>query len=282
VRHENITFERFEYGSDDLERIGGGDYRSNTVSVFLPGAGLNYKFSPSINAFVGVHRGFIPPGSSPDTQEETSINSEIGLRYYGKCLSAQIVAFNNDYKNLLGADLSSSGGAGSGDLFNGGSSIARGLELEIAFDPLANGPFDHFALPVRIAYTLTDAFFTNEFESEFGAWGNVEVGDYLPYLAPHQLSILTSLEGENFSADVSARYTSSMRTVAGQGDLIASECTDASIIIDSGLSYNVSETMSVSMGVTNLLDGAYIVSRRPYGLRPGMPRALRFGVRATF
>jgi Fe(3+) dicitrate transport protein len=282
LRHENITFERYDYGSGDLERLGDGDFRSNTVSVFLPGAGLNYDLNSNLGAFVGVHRGFIPPGSSPDTEAETSINTELGVRYSSRSLSTQLVIFNNDYENLLGADLSSSGGTGSGDLFNGGSAVARGIELEIAYDPFSDGPFDHLSLPIHLAYTYTDAHFTNEFESDFGAWGDVEVGDALPYLAPHQLSILASLEAEKFSADLSARYTAGMRTVAGQGELIENESTDASTIVDAGVKYNFSETLQFSMGVTNLMDGTYVVSRRPYGLRPGMPRALRLGVRASF
>ena len=284
VRHENITFERFDYGSDDLEREGDGNYRSNPVSVILPGAGLNYAVCESLDGFVGVHRGFIPPGSSPDTEPETSINTELGLRYSSNSLSAQLVVFNNDYENLLGADLASSGGTGSGDLLNGGSAVAKGLELEIAYDPFADGPFafDHFAMPTRIAYTYTDAQFTSAFDSDFGAWGEVEVGDRLPYLAEHQLSLITSFEVEKIAVDVSARYTSSMRTIAGQGDFIASESTDATTILDAGFRYTLSDSFTISVGATNLLDGTYIVSSRPYGLRPNMPRAIKFGIRASF
>ena len=35
-------------------------------------------------------------------------------------ISGQAVLFFNDYSNLLGSDLAAAGGAGSGDLFNGG------------------------------------------------------------------------------------------------------------------------------------------------------------------
>ena len=41
IRHERIHFESFDYGSSDLERLGEADYRSNDVSVLLPGLGLN-------------------------------------------------------------------------------------------------------------------------------------------------------------------------------------------------------------------------------------------------
>ena len=281
VRYENITFERFEYGAD-LEREGDGEFRSNTVSVVLPGAGVNYNLNSNINLFAGIHKGMMPPGSSTDTEEETSINTEFGLRMSSRLVSAQIVAFQNNYENLLGVDLNANGGAGSGDMFNGGSAIARGLEVELAVDPLADGSFDHLSLPIHVAYTYTDAYFTNEFESEFDAWGDVAVGDKLPYLAPHQLSVLASLEAKKFSLDASTRYTSQTRTVAGQGQIALEESLDASIFVDAGLRYNVNDKLQFSAGVTNLLDGTYVVSRRPYGLRPPMPRALRLGIRASF
>jgi Fe(3+) dicitrate transport protein len=278
LRHENISFERYDYGSSDLERLGNGDYRVNSVSVLLPGVGLNYQISSALDVFTGVHRGFIPPGSKPETEPELSINSELGVRFSHRNVSAQMVIFSNNYSNLLGADLNASGGTGSGDLFNGGSAMANGLEFELSVDPLSGLPLDHFSMPVRIAYTYTDATFTNAFDSDFGAWGDVEVGDALPYLAPHQLSLVTSLEHEKFAIDISGRYTSAMRTIAGQGEILLSESTDESLIFDTGIRYEVSNHLNVNLGVTNLLDRTYAVARRPYGLRPNMPRALRIGV----
>jgi len=282
IRHESITFESFDYGSSDLNRQGEGDYRSNFVSVILPGLGLNYNFSQLFDAFAGIHRGFIPPGSNPETSPELSINTEFGLRFSHRYSSAQFVLFSNNYSNLLGADLSASGGMGSGELYNGGSAIARGIEFEFAVDPFADGPFDHLSMPIRVAYTYTDASFSNTFSSELDSWGEVEIGDALPYLAPHQFSIISSFEAGDFSVDISGRYTSSMRTEAGQEDITETSATDASIIIDSGLSYMLSENIKLSIGVTNLLNGTFVVSRRPYGLRPTMPRALRLSLVSQF
>ena len=282
LRNEKIAFERYDYGSSDLDRLGDGDYRINNVSVLLPGLGLNYNVSSSLDIFAGIHRGFIPPGSRPETNPELSINSELGLRYSHRYISSQLVVFSNNYSNLLGADLNASGGTGSGDLFNGGSALANGIEFELAVDPFTDGPFDYLSMPIRLAYTYTNATFTNAFDSDFGAWGDVEVGDALPYLAPHQLSIITSFEHKKLAIDISGRYTSAMRTVAGQGNLLSSNSTDSSIIFDSGIRHNVSNNLNINLGVTNLLNGTYVVARRPYGLRPNMPRALRLGVSANF
>jgi Fe(3+) dicitrate transport protein len=282
IRHERIHFESFDYGASDLERLGEAEYRSNDVSVLLPGLGLNYNVSTLFDVFTGIHRGFIPPGSNPETSPELSMNLELGLRFSHRYSSAQLVLFSNNYSNLLGADLTASGGSGSGELYNGGSAIAKGLEFELSIDPFMDGPFDHLSMPIRVAYTYTDAHFSNTFSSELDSWGDVEMGDAFPYLAPHQLSIVTSLEIGDVSADISGRYTSSMRTEAGQGDVNQTSATDASVILDSGFSYLASENIKLSLGVTNVLNGTFVVARRPYGSRPTMPRALRFTLVSEF
>jgi len=192
------------------------------------------------------------------------------------------VLFSNDYSNLLGADLNASGGLGTDDLFNGGSAQARGLELEFTLDPFADGTFDHLSLPIRLAYTYTNAKFKNSFDSQLEAWGEVESGDALPYLAPHQLSIVTSFVTGKFSTDISARYTSAINTEAGPINSDNTKSIQSSAILDSSIKYNFSPTFRASLGITNLLNSVYAVSRRPYGLRPNMPRSLRLGLVANF
>ena len=137
-------------------------------------------------AFAGVHRGFVPPGSAPDTEPEFSNHLELGTRLSSRMVSGQITLFHSEHQNLLGADLTASGGTGSGDLFNGGSSRAQGIEVEAVGDVLElTGASAFFAedthhFPVRVSYTYTQAVFTQAFESEFDPWGVVEEGDACP------------------------------------------------------------------------------------------------------
>ena len=112
--------------------------------------------------FAGAHKGFAPPGSSPDTQPESSINYELGYRVQTSNLYSSIVAYVNDYSNLLGSDLASSGGTGSGDQFNGGESIARGIEASMSYRKSIS---EKLWVPVQLQYTLMDAYFENTFES---------------------------------------------------------------------------------------------------------------------
>ena len=288
VRHERIDLSRVDYGSD-LDRTSDGTERTNDVVVWLPGLGAHVDVVPGLwTAFAGVHRGFVPPGSAPETEAEFSTNLEVGSRLSTRVLSGQITLFHSDHINLLGADLTANGGTGSGDQFNGGSSRARGVEFEAVGDVLeltgasAFFPDGKFHLPVRVSYTFTEAVFTQAFDSEFGPWGEVEVGDALPYLAPHQWSVAASWEAPKWSFDTNLRGMSAMRTVAGQGEVDPEQSTDAMAILDAGIRWRAEDQLEWFLGATNLLDDTYVVARRPYGVRPGMPRAFRMGVTVNF
>ena len=287
LRHERIALSRLDFG-DDLQRTGDGALRSNRLNVWLPGLGAHWDLMDDTwTLFAGAHRGFVPPGSSPDTKAEFSLNVELGTRISSPAFSGQATLFYSDHQNLLGADLTASGGTGSGDLFNGGASMARGLELELVTDFLEITGADAFFdgtkhMPVRLSYTLTQAEFTQDFESEFDPWGSVESGDALPYLAPHQFNASISWQGSTWSVDGNVRAMSAMRTLAGQGELLPNQSTDACQVADIMFRWFPGEYVTWFAGATNLTDQTYVVARRPYGLRPAMPRAFRFGATVEF
>ena len=288
VRHERMTLSRQDFG-DDLPRLGQGTERSNDISVWLPGLGAHVDLVPNLwTAFAGVHRGFVPPGSAPDTEPEFSNHLEVGTRLSSRMVSGQITLFHSEHQNLLGADLTASGGTGSGDLFNGGSSRAQGIEVEAVGDVLElTGASAFFAegthhFPVRVSYTYTQAVFTQAFESEFDPWGVVEEGDALPYLAPHQFSVAASWEAPRWSYDLNVRGMSAMRTSASQGELNPAQSTDAMAVLDAGVRFQAQAHLEWFAGVTNVFNDTYVVARRPYGLRPGMPRAFRAGATLAF
>lgn len=275
VRHESIRMVRTSYGAEDLARENPTpDVRENAVSVWLPGAGVNWAIREDLQAFAGLHRGFIPPGSSPGTEPELSWNGEVGLRLSRAALSAQVVAFRTDFGNLIGTDLAAAGGVGTSDAFNGGEARAQGVELEWAWDPLrTNGA--GWSLPIRGTYTFTHAVFTEAFESDFEPWGTVSEGDFLPYLAPHMGSLGATLERDGLHFDVNARYAAAMRTVAGSVDIGQAPATDAALVLDLGVRGRWGTHLNWMVGATNVADAVYAAARRPYGLRPGAPRMLR-------
>jgi len=282
LRYENILMERRDFGKNDPARTGAGlSERSNEVDVFIPGIGFIYQLDGQLNFLAGVHKGFSPPGTKEGTKPEKSINYEMGSRYRNGALSGQATLFFNDYENLLGADLAATGGTGSADLFNGGKVATKGLEFQMAYDLLAASG-KGWSLPVNLVYTFTDATFQSSFDSEFEGWGQVKSGDNLPYLAHHQLALLLGLSNEKLSFNLSGRYQSAMRTQAGSGPIPANEKTDAFFVTDASASYRLHPNIAFFASVTNATDEVFVVSRRPAGLRPSMPRAFMAGMKVGF
>ncbi len=282
LRNENIKMERENFGKNDPDRTGSElSVRSNDVSVWIPGIGVDYKFSADLSIFGGVHKGFSPPGSKDETLPEESINYELGTRFQKGSLSGQAVVFFNDYKNLLGADLAASGGSGSADLFNGGEVETKGLELQVSYDFLSEKS-EGWSMPLSLVYTYTDAQFQNSFESEFEGWGTVAVGDELPYLANHQATLMLNVSNQKFGFNLSGRYQDAMRTTAGQGAIPVNEKTDAHFVVDINANYLMHKNVAVFASLTNVTDEVYIVARKPAGVRPGMPRAFMGGLKVNF
>ncbi len=286
LRYEHITIARNEYGTDTpagrSRTAAPVASRTNTVDVLMPGVGVNYQWTTALSTFAGVHKGFAPPGSSPDTEPEQSVNYEVGARYRSPGLRLQSVVFFNDYSNLLGRNLAAVGGDASGELFNGGDVNVLGAELSAGYDfGVAAGT--QFSLPAEVSYTLTNATFQTAFESEYGPWGTVESGDELPYLPQHQLAARVGIDGwHGLGLTLNGKYVSAVRTTAGQGNLVDGQHIDGHLVLDVSANYDVTRFATVFASIQNLTDTTYAVARRPAGLRPGLPRTLRLGVQASF
>ena len=134
VRHERIALSRVDFG-DDLGREGEGVQRTNELQGGCRASGPTGTCSRT--------RGPCLPGRTVGlclrdphpTPAEFSVNVELGTRVSAPAFSGQATLFYSDHQNLLGADLTASGGTGTGDLFNGGASMAR-VELEAVTDIL--------------------------------------------------------------------------------------------------------------------------------------------------
>jgi Fe(3+) dicitrate transport protein len=85
-----------------------------------------------------------------------------------------------------------------------------------------------------------------------------------------------------FAVNVAGTYVDKTREIAGDGPLEPSLTTDAYFLLDASAKLILSEHWELSLNARNLLDETYIASRRPFGARPGAPRWMQAGVRATF
>ncbi|MEX1257017.1 MAG: TonB-dependent receptor [Gemmatimonadota bacterium] len=280
LRYETIDFTDTNWGAQDLERTGPGTVRENSVEAWVPGLGASYEVSPSTHVFGGVHRGFGPPGPGADeeTRPESSASWEIGTRYRRGSKGLDLVGFYSHYSNILGAETLASGTPGTGDLFNGGKVVARGIEAAGELD-LADGRLTGLRVPLRVTYTFTQAEFRNDFASAFEPWGTVEVGDELPYNPKHQFHGTLGVRGDLWGITLGAEGTGESRTVAGQGEIPSNERTDAHLVFSISGELQIPGMATVFAGIQNLADASYAVSRRPAGLRPGLPRTIQAGVR---
>ena len=171
LRYESIKLFRDDYGKSNPQRNSNDlSSRENKVSVFIPGLGLNYTFNNKLSMFGGIHKGYSPPGSSTGQKAEESINTELGIRFSLNGLNGEIIAYQNDYTNLLGNDLAATGGFGELDPFNAGKALVSGLEV------LMNLSFSE-SVPFSLSYTLTNAKFLTDFGSTQDIWGEVSNGD---------------------------------------------------------------------------------------------------------
>lgn len=280
ARFEDIDLTRNDFAGDDPTRSQGPTgVRENSVSVLIPGMGALYRINDNWRVLAGIHKGFNPPGPGSTAKEENSLNLEFGARYNGEQLSFESIYFINDYDNLVGTVTASTGGDGQiGDQFDGGEVVVQGLELsaDYGIPGLADGSLD---LPLSLKYTWTrEAEFHNAFESGFDPWGDVAVGDELPYIPEHQLSATASLVHQSFAVNLSANYTGEMRTVAGQGAIASGDKIEDHVVWDLVGRWNFTENLSSYIKVDNLFDEVYVAARRPAGLRPGLDRTAYVGL----
>lgn len=279
IRYENIDLTRTDFSKTDPGRTDPTRVRTNAVEVVIPGVGVNFDASQNVRFFGGVHKGFSPPGpgSNEFTEAEDSVNYEFGFGLGQPGFNTQLVAFYSDYGNLLGADTLAAGGQGTGDLYNGGEARVVGMEASVSFDPAASSQ-SGLSLPVQISYTVTEGEFRNAFDSAFGPWGNVIVGDKLPYLPRHQFYASFGVRTGKWNAGFDTHWGSSMRTVAGRGAAPMLERTDAYAVLNLSTEYKLSQRASLFANLQNVTNNRYIVARRPAGVRPGLPRLVMAGI----
>ncbi len=284
IRFENIWFTDRNFGSQDLARTGINQVSNEyTITEFMPGFGLTYQLTDSFTLISGIHRGFSPPspGSSSDTRSEHSVNYELGFRNANHLIQIELIGFFNNYSNLLGSDLAAGGGGGTTAQFNAGKVHVSGIELTVNADISEIAELSRISIPFSMNYTFTNAVFQTDFQSSFGPWGTVSKGDEIPFIPRHQLNAAIGFGLGDFSAYFNSVFSPVMRTIAGSGKADPTFSTDKYFLLDVSADYTVTSYLNVFVNIRNILDHSYIVSDRPAGVRPGLPRTLMGGLRFT-
>lgn len=260
--------------------------RSDSVFKPIPGLGASWQAAGDLTVFAGVHRGFAPPrikdaitraGASLQLDAELSWNYELGARWRLGGLRAEATLFSTDFENQI-IPAAQSGGA-STTLINGGETIHRGAEFDLAAD------WDRLlgfrtGIVTALRYTwLPEAGFTS----------GIYRGNRLPYAPERLLALRVGWRGRGYSVHldgsrVGSQFGDNLQTLAGSADGTVG-------LLPAYQVWNLTAGREIArerfslhpfVAVKNLADARYISSRAPLGIQPGMFRQVNAGVRLRF
>ncbi|MBK7936091.1 MAG: TonB-dependent receptor plug domain-containing protein [Lewinellaceae bacterium] len=296
IRVEDYHFER----RINLYKTASGVYRDTSiaapshVSALIPGIGFNYSLKNNATVFGGVHKGFAPPaiknsvsnsGEVFPLDEQASWNYELGLRSaFARGFEAELTGFYLDFQKQVIPLSESSGGSGSG-FANAGNTRHLGVEAAFRLD---FGKIFHSAYSVYWEANATYSHATYNADRFVGAEKTNVKGNDLPY-APRWLSTQTlgfsapwRLDVQVNGTYVSEQFTDELNTPSpaanGRSGLIP-----AYFVADISVRYEfLPWKTTLFASAKNLTDERYIASRRPTGIKVGLPRVLTGGVELRF
>lgn len=280
LRYEDMNIKRKDWGKTDSGRDNAPTRKKNTTDVFLPSLAVTYKVDDNLVLLGGVQKGFAPPApGNEDTDNEESINYELGARYNAEKINAEAIVFFSDYENMHGNCTASQGcdDDNNGNQYNAGEVDVKGLELKTGYEASVGT----LTLPIDLTYTYTETEFKNDFSSDLDTWGDVESGDELPYVPENQLQFSVGLVGEKWRADALLRYMDKMRTEAGQGGF-TNDDIDSRTVVDFSGHYNLTQNQELTINVDNIFDEEYVATKTHGSIMVGKPRTFMVGYKYSF
>jgi Fe(3+) dicitrate transport protein len=310
-RHITRARVRRDDGTGSTRGIEDVDIRAgDAVSEIIPGLGLSWSPRDLVTVFAGAHRGFAPPRTKdaliygdptlpPDAQvpdpvslqldAERSWNYEFGTRVAPRpFVSFEATAFLLDFTNQIIAPSLSAGSTTAAALANQGATRHRGVEVGGTFDA---GKFlgRPYTLAFEGNYTWSHATFSRDRFLRLGA-DTVNVrGNTLPYAPRSRAQVAVSFDhaaGVRARLDgsfVGAQFSDNFETVAATANGRIGEIP-AYRVFDASLQYDVPRLagVTVSGSVKNIAGTTYIASRRPEGIKVGLPRLVTLGLSWDF
>ncbi|MCW8887178.1 MAG: TonB-dependent receptor, partial [Motiliproteus sp.] len=135
LRYETVKTKKQDWGTSDPDRGTTPTVTTGKSSAFIPGVAFTYQLNPNLVLLGGIHKGWQPAGVAKDSdKDEESTNYEIGLRYAKAHFNGEVIAFYNNYDNLVGTCTASSGADCTiGDEFDGDAVEVKGLEVNLNY-----------------------------------------------------------------------------------------------------------------------------------------------------
>jgi len=297
VRYENFNYERqilrgrFTLNNQVLVRDT-NLVANNRVQSIIPGAGVNYAWSEKLQFFAGLHKGFAPPrikdaintsGYSYNIDAALSMNYEIGTRFkVGEFLDLECTAFAMDFENQLIPVSVSSGNTNAAGIINGGKTMHKGIEagFKLDFSPLLG---IKNSIKLESNATFQNAYYNaNRFVLANGSTINVK-GYQVPYSPRVMINSAISYSPEKgigfklatnyISSQFSDELNSISSSANGRSGKIGSR-----VITDFNLFYELPKRkISAYIAAKNIGNVRYISTRRPEGIRVGLPGLITAG-----
>ncbi len=266
----------------------------------IPGIGISYILDTKYNLFAGIHRGYAPPrikdaisitGDVTQLDAELSWNYELGMRAnLKKGVNFEMTGYLLDFSNQVIPVSVSSGGSGSG-LTNGGSTMHIGIETGFSFD---------IGMLLRSKYnvilssnttlgksTYNSDRYIRQINGQDTVITNVK-GNKLPYAPQFNLNVSMEISAPfglgfittgNYSG---SQFTDELNTINPSNDGILGKISSR-FIVDFTARYKFKNlNSSIYLSVKNIFDERYIASRRPQGIKVGLPRIITGGVDFSF
>lgn len=263
--------------------------------ALIPGGGFNFVVNESLNLFGGVHRGFAPPrtkdaitstGFAIDLDAENSWNYELGLRFnHSNWVNGELTFFRMDFDNQIIPISQSSGNANATGLANGGKTSHTGVEAAVQLD---FGKAFNWKHSVQLGSNFTyvksvysaDRFITSGTDK-------INIRDNkLPYAPSFIWNGTVGFESKGglgirfFANYVSEQFADELNTVAPSANGRIGRI-DSRMLFDGTAYYQLNKKVNFNISAKNLGDKRYIASRRPEGIRVGMPAFVTAGVELT-
>jgi Fe(3+) dicitrate transport protein len=292
------------------------------VAEIIPGMGINYNFNDQTGLFAGIHRGFAPPrikdaisndGTDMQLDAEKSWNYEAGVRMGLPGMAAfEMTFFMMDFSNQVIPVSESSGGAGAGYI-NGGRTMHHGVEGEMTLY-ISEMTAMRDKLILGMNSTLTRSVFAGDRyvkqcshhngEGVEETWINVN-GNHTPYSPGVLASGFIQYEGTvGYGFRLGGTFTGHQYTdVLNTGNVTewfehagnnpghnyVQATASGQIgtlpsvyIMNASAWYNLGSGIRLNMTVKNIFNERYIATRRPQGIRVGLPRMVNAGVSYNF
>ncbi|MFN0097304.1 MAG: TonB-dependent receptor domain-containing protein [Gemmatimonadaceae bacterium] len=282
------------------------DIRSgDAVGEIIPGIGATWRPQQMVTVFAGAHRGFAPPRTKdalifadpvlaadqqvPDPvslqlDAERSWNYEFGTRLAPAAwISLEATAFMLDFTNQIIEPSLSAGSTTAAALANQGATRHEGVELGGVIDL---GKLAGRARSVTLEgnWTFSNAIFSRD---RFLTTGTDTVnvrGNTVPYAPRNRAHAALSVElpaGIRVRFDgtfVGAQFSDNFETRTGSANGRVGEIP-AFRVYDAALQYEIPGLAGVRLtgAVKNIAGTTYIASRRPEGIKVGLPRLASLG-----